>query len=135
MPALLGLFAANWRPLALLAVLGAAALGAVVLVHQRDSARTEAAAVQSQLASEQAQIAACQSAVAQQNAAVESMRAAAQSVANAADSREVNLAAAASAGMARAGTQAAQMAEAPVAPGCDAAIKWGIAQARGLSQW
>ncbi len=135
MPALLALFAANWRPLALLAVLGAVALGAVVLIHERDSARKEATAFQSQLATAQAENAACQSAVAQQNAAVEAIRASAQSVAQAADTREANLAAQASAGMEKAGAQAAQIAQAAVPSGCDAAIKWGNAQARELGQW
>ncbi|HUY38101.1 MAG TPA: hypothetical protein VMV13_04690 [Candidatus Binataceae bacterium] len=135
MPALLGLFAANWRPLALLAVLGAAALAAVVLIHERDSARKQAAALGSELALANAQNAACQSAVTQQNAAVEAMRASAQSVADAADTREANLAAAASAGMEKAGAQAVKIAQATVPPGCDAAIKWGNAQARELGQW
>lgn len=135
MPALLALFAANWRPLALLAVLGAVALGAIVLIHQRDSARKQAAALQSGLTVAQAENAACQRAVAQQNAAVEAIRASAQSVADAAGTREASLAAAASVGMEKAGAQAAQMTQAPVPPGCDAAIKWGNAQARELGQW
>ncbi len=135
MPALLALFAANWRPLALLALLGAAALGAVVLIHQRDSARKQAIALQSGLAAVQAENAACQSVVAQQNAAVEAIRASAQSVADAAGTREARLAAAASVGMEKAGAQAAQMTQAVVSPGCDAAIKWGNARARELGQW
>ncbi|MGB6555140.1 MAG: hypothetical protein WBE78_16735 [Candidatus Binataceae bacterium] len=135
MPALLGLFAANWRPIALLAVIGAAALAAVVLIHERDSARKQAAMLQGEIAVAQAANAACQSAVAQQNAAVEALRASAQSVADAADTREASLAAAASTQMEKAGAQAAQMAQAAVPPGCDAAIKWGNAQARELGQW
>ncbi|MFZ1886432.1 MAG: hypothetical protein WAU33_00265 [Candidatus Binataceae bacterium] len=135
MPALLGLFAANWRPLAFLAILGAAALGAVVLIHERDSARKQATALTSKLAVAQTQNAACQSAVAQQNAAVEALRASAQSAADAADTREANLAAQASIGMEKAGVQAAQLAQASVPPGCAAAIKWGNAQARELGQW
>jgi hypothetical protein len=135
MPALLGLFAANWRPLALLAVIGAVALGAVVLLHERDSARERVTALEAELAGARAQMAACQSAVAQQNAAVAAMRAAADSAAGAARTRETNLAAAASAAMGKAGVRAEQIAHAAVAPGCAAAIAWGNAQARELGQW
>ena len=135
MPALLGLFGASWRPLAILAVLSAVALGAVVILHERDTARAQAKALAAELAGARAQMAACQSAVAQQNAAVAAMRASAQSVASAAKTREAYLAAAASAGMHKAGTQAERIAHAAVAPGCDAAIKWGNAQAREIGQW
>ncbi|MGH7780203.1 MAG: hypothetical protein ACREQR_10285 [Candidatus Binataceae bacterium] len=135
MPALLGLFAANWRPIALVAILGAIAVGAAVVIHERDSARKQAAALKTELAGAQAQIAACQSAVAEQNAAVEAIRASAQGVADAAATREAKLAATASVGMEKAGAQAEQIAHAAVAPGCDAAISWGNAQARELSRW
>ncbi len=135
MPALLGLFTASWRPLALLAVLGAVAIGAFVLIHERNDARADAHALAAELAGARAEMAACQSAVAQQNAAVAAMRAAAQNAAAAAATREANLAAAASAGMQRAGAQAERLAHAAVAPGCEAAIKWGNAQAREIGQW
>ncbi|HVA81519.1 MAG TPA: hypothetical protein VNF29_11395, partial [Candidatus Binataceae bacterium] len=77
MPALLGLLGASWRPLAILAVLGTVALGATVLIHERNAARAHAAALETDLAAARASVAACQGAVAQQNAAVAALRAAA----------------------------------------------------------
>ncbi|HVA39166.1 MAG TPA: hypothetical protein VNF49_00760, partial [Candidatus Binataceae bacterium] len=62
-------------------------------------------------------------------------RAAAQSAVGAAATREANLAAVASAGMRKAATQAEAIANAHVAPGCDAAIGWANAQAKELGSW
>lgn len=135
MTALIAMLAGNWRPLMFVAALCAIALGAAVLIHQRDSARAQAAAAAGRLAVAESAERACEDVVARQNAAVKALSDNAREAADAARTREDNLAAAAEASSAAAQARARDLVHAVVAPGCDAAIKWGNAQARELSQW
>jgi IS5 family transposase len=135
MMGLVAMLAGNWRPLMIVAALGALALGGALLVHQRNAARKQAAGCAAQLAIAQAAERECEAAVAHQNAAVEQLSAAARQAADAARTRQENLAAAAESSGAAAEVRARALVGAAVAPGCDAAIKWGNAQARELGRW
>jgi len=134
MPAI-GLILANWKPIAIaLALLGVVAYRGV-LVHQRNSARAQAAALVTQIADLKGAEAACEAAVSQQNQRVLAMRSAAERLAAATATREANVSSAAALSVARESERATQTLHAPIAADCAGAIKWGNAQAGELGKW
>ncbi len=134
MPAI-GLILANWKPIAIaLALLGVVAYRGV-LVHQRNTARAQAAALASQIADLKGAEAACEAAVSQQNQQVMAMRSAGERLAAATATREANVSATAALSAARENDRATQALRAPIAADCASAIKWGNAQAPELGKW
>lgn len=135
MPAIPVLLLTYWKPIALSLAIVALFVYRGMLIHQRDSARSSLAAVQSQLADFKSAEAACESAVARQNDAVAGLKAAADLAAATAQTRQANVTEAATAADGRETRHAAEIVNAPVAAGCAAAIKWSNAEAASLSKW
>lgn len=106
MPALMML--SYWKPVAIALALAGLLVYRAVLVHQRDAAVAEVATMTAQFADLKSAEAACEAAVAQQNAAASA-------------SEEER--------------RAAAIEDAPIAPDCAGAIKWGNEQAQELGKW
>ena len=124
-----------WKPVAI-ALLIAAALGyRALLLHQRDTARAEAAHLSASLADAEASNAALQSAIATQNSAVAQLRTQLEQGARAAAARERAATASGAAAMRTAASGARALESARIVAGCAAAIRWGNAQAAELSRW
>jgi hypothetical protein len=124
-----------WKPVAI-ALLIAAALGyRALLLHQRDTARAEAAHLSAALADAEASNAALRSAIATQNSAVAQLRAQLEQEARAAVARERAATANGEAAMRAAASGARALETARIDAGCAAAIRWGNAQAAELSRW
>ena len=134
-PAMFPMLAAKlWQPVAL-ALLIAAALGyRALLLHQRDTARAEAAHRSAALADAEASNAALQSAIATQNSAVAQLRAELEQGVQAA-ARERAATAVGTAAMRTAASGARALERARIDAGCAAAIRWGNAQAAELGRW
>ncbi len=124
-----------WKPLTLALLLAAGVAYRVVLIHQRDAARVEAAKLTSQNAGLRASIRALNSAIAAQNAALAGLKAKADSVAALARQRERTAAQAGAGALDAAARSAAAIERAPVDSQCAGAIRWGNAQAAGLAGW
>ncbi len=124
-----------WKPLALLAAFAALMVYRTVIIHERDSARAQVAAMTSQLADFKAAEAACEAAVVRQNQAVDALKLSAERAVVAAHTRETSLAAAAASADARENQRADELMRSPVAPDCAGAIRWANAQASALSKW
>jgi len=124
-----------WKPVAV-ALLIAAALGyRALLLHQRDTARAEAAHLSASLADAEASNAALQSAIATQNSAVAQLRTQLEQGTQAAAAREHAATANGEAVMRTAASGAQALEGARIDAGCAAAIRWGNAQAAELSRW
>ncbi len=133
MPALMML--SYWKPVAIALALAGLLVYRAVRVHQRDAAVAEVATMTAQFADLKSAEAACEAAVAQQNAAVAALKAAADNAAAAAQTRQANVAAAAAASASEEERRAAAIEDAPIAPDCAGAIKWGNEQAQELGKW
>jgi hypothetical protein len=124
-----------WKPVAI-ALLIAAVLGyRALLLHQRDTARAEAAHLSASLADAEASNAALQSAIATQNSAVAQLRTQLEQGAQAAAARARAATANGAALMRTAAVGARALEGARIDTGCAAAISWGNAQAAELSRW
>jgi hypothetical protein len=132
MPALLF---ANWKPIVLAVVLLGAFAYRATLLHQRDAARAESAAMAIEVADLKSAEAACQAAVARQNDAVNGLKLAAETAVAAAASRTANLASAANLEQSREEARAAEVVRAPIAADCAGAIRWANGQAPALGKW
>jgi hypothetical protein len=118
-----------------LALLITAALGyRALLLHQRDTARTETAHLRAALADAEASNAALQSAIAAQNSAVALLRAELEESVQAA-ARERAASARGAAAMRSATSGARALEAARIDAGCAAAIRWGNAEAAELGRW
>lgn len=133
--ALLTVAARYWKPIALALVLTAAFAYRAVLVHERDTARAEAARLTAENAQLRARIDQLTPALKRQNAAVAAMRQRAAKAAaslatrgRAADAQARRLGA-------RAAREASEIAHARIEAGCAAAIRWGNREAKELSRW
>jgi hypothetical protein len=124
-----------WKPLTVSALLVAAIACRATLIHQRDSARGRVASLSAQVADLQAGNQALRGAIATQNSAIADARAKSERAAALAHSREQTAARAGGAAMEVASQRAAALQRAPIDSGCDAAIRWGNAQAVELGRW
>jgi len=135
MPLWLPLVLQNWKPIVLaLAMIGVVAYRAVI-VHQRDSARAQVKELTAQAAELNARERACEDAVKRQNAVVAAIRETAMRDLMAAEIRQANVAADAARAQVNDARRAEELKRAVVGGGCDAAVRWGIAQARELGKW
>jgi hypothetical protein len=125
----------NWKPIVVaLAMIGVVAYRAVI-VHQRDSARAQLKELTAQAAELNARERACENAVKRQNAVVAAIRETAMRDLMAAETRQANVVADAARAQVNDARRAEELKSAEVAGGCDAAVEWGIAQARELGKW
>jgi hypothetical protein len=123
------------KPLAFLALIAAALVYRAILVHQRDAALAQVAAITAQAQQYKAADDECVGAVGRQNDAVAKLQNDEVMVVQAAQTREENLVANAEARAAQARNAADALAHAKVGQGCDAAIKWANQQAPELGKW
>jgi hypothetical protein len=124
-----------WKPLGLVMLLAAATIYRSVLIHQRNSARAQAAVLRGQVADLTASNAAFQRTIAEQNTAVENLRRQMAEAARTARANQQRQSERASVLMARHYQSAAAIEKAIVPSGCEGAIKWGNAQAPELGRW
>ena len=129
------LIAGLWKPLALVGLVAAALVYRSVLIHERDAAQAQVAAITAQAQQYKAADDACVAAVAQQNAEVKKLREDEAMVLEAAQTREANVVANAETHAAQATKTADALAHAKLGQGCDAAIKWANQQGAELGKW
>src|SRR5579863_7859161 len=127
MPLLIG---SMWKPLALIALVGALVGYRALLVHQRDAARRQSVALEAELAGLSATNQAMKAAVEHQNAALTDLTARA-----AAATRAVAAARSGAQIEQQAAAQAAALSRTTVPDGCMGAIAWGDAQGPELGRW
>ena len=125
----------NWKLIALAILIVSIVVYRAVLVHQRDTARAQVAALTDAAAVLRAANAAMTAAVTQQNAAVATLQAKMKLAQNAAALQETASANRASQVLAQELAHAKTLSNAPIAAGCQAAIDWGNAQAPELGRW
>jgi hypothetical protein len=106
-----------------------------VLIHERDSARAEAAKAEAALTQCHANEQTYQQAIANQNAKIAAQAEQAHQDVLAAEARATLAENDAQAIVARANLTASSLIRAPIADGCPAAIAWGNAQAPALARW
>ena len=137
MPLIASILLRYWKPLALMALLAGALAYRAVLIHERDSARSEVVQLNQEATALRASNQALDASIQLQNAAVGKLKADADAATQLMDSR---MAAASMAGIAaatRGADQARALIAAPIesASGCAGAIQWGNARAAELSSW
>ena len=123
------------KPLAILAIAAALFGYRELLIHQRDTARAQAAMLNARLEACAAGAEALKSAIAEQNAAVARLRRDQAQAAAAARARETAAAARAGAAFKRALTHAEEIRNASVPSGCEGAIEWGNGEGPELGKW
>lgn len=131
----LTLLASLYKPLAILALIGALVSYRMLLIHQRDSARAEVVTMRAQLSGFEQANAAMKQAVSQQNAAVAKLT---EEAAQAEHQAQATLATATQQGaaaMQRQTAQARALTQAAIPGGCASAIAWGNAQGPELGRW
>ncbi len=127
--------ASLWKPLTLAAIVAGAVAYRAVLIHQRDAADAQVAQLSAQAAQLNASNQALTAAIAAQNAAVAQLKVQAASATALASVREQAAARTGAGALDAAAARAATLTGTPIASGCDAAIRWGNAQAVGLAGW
>ncbi len=137
MPLIGILLSRYWKPLALAVLVATALAYRAVLLHERDDARAQTAQLSAEAAALRTANQALGATVEQQNQAVAQLKARADAVANAMTASEAAASRAASAEQDAAQQQERALAAARIdaTAGCEGAIKWGNAQAGGLSSW
>jgi hypothetical protein len=125
----------NWKLIALAILVIAILVYRAVLVHQRDSARAQVAALTDAAAVLRAANASMAAAVTQQNQAVAALQAKMKLTQDAAAVRETQSANRASHALAQELAHSKALSNAPIPAGCQAAIAWGNAQAPELGRW
>jgi hypothetical protein len=137
MPLIGILLAKLWKPMLLAGLIAAALAYRALLIHQRDAAVAQVAALTAEAAALRTTNQALGAGIERQNAAVAQLRNEADAAVNAMAANE----AAASRSGAAAESEAAQQAHSligaaiDVNAGCAGAIRWGNAQAQELSRW
>lgn len=135
MPIIAMMLARYWKPLALVA-LAAAAIGyRAILIHQRDTARREAAADAAAISRLRADNDSLAREIRNQNDEVEAMRKAGDQQAQALGARAQAAARAAQHEAVAADAAARALAQSHIADGCDEAMRWGREKAKELGQW
>ena len=129
------LLAGLWKPLAVAGLIAAALVYRSVLIHERDAAQAQVAAITAQAQQYKAADDACVAAVAQQNAEVKKLRDDEAMIAEAAQTRVANVVANAQTQAAQARSTADALVHAKLGEGCDAAIKWANQQGQELGKW
>jgi len=124
-----------WKPIAILGLVAGLMVYRAVIIHQRDAARRQVQADQTEIMGLRASNAALTAAIGQQNAAVEGLRARMQAVSAAAGQREAAYANQGGEIMRNETARARAMSQAPVPAGCAGAIEWGNAQGPELGRW
>jgi hypothetical protein len=125
----------NWKLIAIAILIVSILVYRAVLVHQRDTARAQVAALTDAAAVLRAANASMAAAVTQQNEAVAGLQVKMKLAQNAAAEKETASASRAAQALAQELVQAKTLSNAPIAAGCQAAIDWGNAQAPGLGRW
>jgi hypothetical protein len=125
----------NWKLIALVLLVTAILIYRAVLVHQRDSAQAQVAALTDAAAVLRADNASMAAAVTQQNQAVAALQAKMKLTQDAAAVRETQSANCASQALAQELARSKAISNAPIPAGCQAAIAWGNAQAPELGRW
>jgi hypothetical protein len=125
----------NWKLIAIAILIVSILVYRAVLVHQRDTARAQVAALTDAAAVLRAANASMAAAVTQQNEAVAGLQAKMKLAQNAAAEKETASASRAAQALAQELLQAKTLSNAPIAAGCQAAIDCGNAQAPGLGRW
>ena len=124
-----------WKPLALAALIATALVYRAVLIHQRDTARANAASLLQKNAALMADNTAMRAAVSNQNAAIENLRTAMSNAQAAAQARAAGAQARGARALQSSLARANQLKTAALPAGCDAAIRWGNAQGPELGRW
>ncbi|HEY1851558.1 MAG TPA: hypothetical protein VGG60_11080 [Candidatus Binataceae bacterium] len=132
---LIGTMIQNAKWILLVLLIAAAVAYRAVLVHQRDSARTQVTTLTAAAAVLQADNASMAAAVARQNAAIDTLQAKMKVAQSAAATRQTRYANSAATAMTQERTHANAMMTAPIASGCADAIAWGNAQGPELGRW
>ena len=125
----------NWKLIALVLLVTTILVYRAVLVHQRDSARTQVTALTDAAAVLRADNASMAAAVTQQNAAIGALQAKMKLTQDAAAARDTQSADRASLALAQALAHVKEISASSIPPGCQAAINWGNAQAPELGRW
>ena len=132
---LVGAMIQNFKLIALVGLVAAALIYRTVLVHQRDSARAQVAALGDAAAALRADNASMVAAVARQNAAIGTLQDQLKTAAQAAAQREADYAASATRTLNTEMVRAQAERSAAVPAGCQGAINWGNAQGPELGRW
>jgi hypothetical protein len=137
MPLIGSIILSYWKPLAIAAVLAGAFAYRAVLIHERDSARSQVVELTAETAALRVSNQALGASIQLQNAAIGKLKTDADAAAQMMNSR---MAAASQAGVAvamRGADQARALIAAPIeaSSGCAGAIQWGNARAAELSSW
>ncbi len=137
MPLIVILLAQYWKPLALVALIAAAVGYRAILIHQRDEARARVGQLSAETASLRSANQALGSSVDRQNQAVAQLTTRADAAENSMTASEQAAARTAATEENNAERQQQALIAAPIdaGAGCDGAIRWGNAQAGGLSSW
>jgi hypothetical protein len=125
----------NWKLIGLVALVATVLIYRTVLVHERDSARAQAATLRDASAVLRADNALMASAVARQNEAIGALQNKMKLAQQAAVQREAQYAAGAEQAMSEDLAHANAVRRGPVPGGCQGAINWGNAQGPELGRW
>jgi hypothetical protein len=137
MPLIASMLLRYWKPLAMVAVLAGVLGYRAVLIHERDSARSQVVELTAETAALRVSNQALGASIQIQNAAIGKLKADADMAGQMMNSR---MAAASIAGIAaatRGADRARELIAAPIdtGSGCAGAIQWGNARAAELSSW
>jgi septal ring factor EnvC (AmiA/AmiB activator) len=106
-----------------------------ILVHERDAARSQAAAFQAEFAAAQAANQSLSAEIARQNFQTEALQRQAKAAADSLKTRNQQAAAASASLMNQEIARANAIAAQPIADGCAAAIEWGNGAGPELGKW
>jgi hypothetical protein len=137
MPLIASMLLRYWKPLAMVAVFAVALGYRAVLIHERDSARSQVVELTAETAALRVSNQALGASIQIQNAAIGKLKADAEAAAQMMNSRMAAASMAAIAAATRGADQARALIAAPIdsGAGCAGAIQWGNARAAELSSW